>query len=157
MARPYNPTTGKMAPACNDDTDIMPAAVTWNNMIPNCTVVNPTIDAAAAALNGFFEVEYWREGDASGGTLTFNGSDEVNNAGQFGTFSGSTLEAGYLLNLNYDGRLKGDPPPQYLPATDGIWEQVGWVTCGSTVPNPFTAGYPNGVPACAPLAGSYAS
>jgi hypothetical protein len=157
MARPYNPTTGKMAPACADDTDLQPASITWSNMIPNCTVVNPTIDAAMAALNGFFEVEYWREGDASGGTLYFNGSDEVNNAGQFGTFSGSTLHSGYLLNLSYDGRLKGDYPPQYLPATDGIWAEVGWVTCGSTVPNPFTSGYPNGVPACTPLAGSYPS
>jgi len=87
----------------------------------------------------------------------FKHADEVNNAGQFGTFSGSTLHSGYLLNLSYDGRLKGDYPPQYLPATDGIWAEVGWVTCGSTVPNPFTSGYPNGVPACTPLAGSYPS
>jgi len=168
MARPWNPTTQAMAPECTDNTDLQaPLAVAygngagwWNNMIPDCTVVNPVIDAATAALNGFFEVEYWQEGDASGGTLYFNGSDAVNNAGQYGVFNGGsnpTLVRGYLLDLNYDGRLKADSPPQYLPATDGVWEEAGWVSCGSTSPNPSTSGYPSGtVPACTSLGGTYA-
>jgi hypothetical protein len=158
MARPYNPTTKTMAPNCLDDTDLQPAAIGWSNMIADCTVVNPTIDAATAALQGFFEAEYWREGSASGGTLTFNGSDAVNAAGQFGTFqSGGGLVSGYLLNLNYDSRLLYDPPPQYLPATDGVWNDVGWVTCGSTVPNPDSSStYPTAtVPACVKLPNSF--
>jgi Tfp pilus assembly protein PilX len=165
MARPYNPTTRAMAPSCarmgagntNDDVDLQPASISWNDMIPDCTVVNPTVDAAMASLTGFFEVEYWREGDATGGTITFNGSDAVNNSGQFGVFSpGGGLAAGYLLTLNYDSRLRADPPPQYLPATDGVWNEVGWVTCSNTVPNPNTTGYPSGgVPACTSLANSY--
>ncbi|MFZ0170408.1 MAG: hypothetical protein WAL04_01885, partial [Acidimicrobiales bacterium] len=156
MARPLT-AAGNDEPTCGDNTDLAAGSVGWSNMIPtDCTVSNPTIDAATAALTGFFEVEYWREGSNSG-TLTFNGSDAVNNAGQFGTFSGSTLLSGYLLDLNYDGRLLADPPPQYLPATDGVWEEAGWVTCGNTTPNPNTAGYPTStVPACTPLAGSYA-
>ncbi len=168
MARPYNTTTQQMPPTCTDDTDLAaPATVTypgytgaaswWNNMVPNCLVHNPTIDAATAALTGFFEVEYWREGNPSGGTISFNGSDAVNNAGQFGTFSGSTLNSGYLLTLNYDSRLKADSPPQYLPATDGVWTEAGWVTCSSTTPNPNTSGYPtSSVPACVTLPHSYA-
>jgi hypothetical protein len=166
MSRPYNTTTRSMPPTCSDDTDLSsPAPVTypgytgtswWNNMVPNCLVHNPVIDAATAALNGFFEVEYWREGDASGGRIYFNGSDAVNNAGQFGTFSGSTLYSGYLLNLNYDSRLKADSPPQYLPATDGVWSEVGWVTCANTTPNPNTPGYPTtSVPVCSTLPHSY--
>ena len=162
MARPWSSRSG-MAPDCTDNIDLSaPMAVSygsgtswWNNMIPNCTVVNPVIDAATAALNGFFEVEYWREGNAAGGTISFNGSDAVNNAGQFGVFGSGGLQSGYLLNLTYDSRLKADPPPQYLPATDGVWAEVGWVTCGSTVPNPDTSGYPpSTVPACTSLAGS---
>jgi len=155
MSRPWNPATNNMAPPCADDTDLAAASVAWTNMVPNCTVVNPTVDAATAALTGFFEVEYWREGDASGKTLTFNGSDAVNDSGQFGVFGGGGLSKGYLLTLNYDPRLIADPPPQYLPATDGVWNEVGWVTCADTTPNPDTAGYPSGNPDCIPLAGSY--
>jgi type II secretory pathway pseudopilin PulG len=157
MARPV--TNNVDAPACTDDKDLQPASITWSTMVPNCTVSNPIIDAASAALQGFFEAEYWREGGAVAGldTLTFNGSDAVNAAGQFGTFSGSTLYSGYLLNLNYDSRLLIDPPPAYLPATDGVWNQVGWVTCGTTLPNPdSSASYPPAtVPPCAPLAGTF--
>ncbi|MHB1510187.1 MAG: hypothetical protein ACYCST_11940 [Acidimicrobiales bacterium] len=165
MARPWSPSSG-MAPKCTDNYDMVPASITWSDMVANCTVVNPVIDAATAALTGFFEVEYWKEGNAAGGTIYFNGSDAVNNAGQYGTFGydpatgractgPGELCSGYLLNLNYDPRLKADPPPQYLPATDGVWTVAGWVTCGSTVPNPDTAGYPTStIPACTPLAGS---
>ncbi|MGC9961497.1 MAG: hypothetical protein ABSE47_06290 [Acidimicrobiales bacterium] len=162
MARPYNPSTGKMAPACADDVDMPTSAlptIGWGDMVPNCTVVNPVIDAATAALTGFFEVQYWREGDASGGTIHFNGSDAVNNAGQFGVFnSGGGLTQGYLLILNYDTRLKATPPPDYLPATDSIWKVSAWVTCGGTTPNPdSSASYPSAtVPACTPLPGAVA-
>ena len=157
MAQPYNPTTNQMAPECTDNTDLAPASIAWANMVPNCTVVDPVIDAATAALTGFFEVEYWREGNGEGGTIYFNGSDAVNNAGQFGVFGSGGLTQGYYLDLNYDGRLLADSPPQYLPATDGVWGEAGWVTCGSTSPNPSTAGYPtSSVPACTPLGGAYA-
>jgi hypothetical protein len=154
MARPLN-SAGNDEPNCADDYDMTPGAIGWSDMIPtNCTVSNPIIDAATAALTGFFEVEYWREGSNSG-TLTFNGSDAVNNAGQFGVFGGSGLSSGYLLDLNYDARLKADPPPQYLPATDGVWADVGWVTCSSTTPNPNTSGYPTStVPGCSALTDS---
>ncbi len=152
MARPSLTTST----ACADDYDMSATSVAWSDMIPtNCIVHNPIIDAATAALTGFFEVEYWREG-SNNGTLSFNGSDAVNNAGQFGTFSGSTLNSGYLLDLNYDSRLVADPPPQYLPATDSVWKEAGWVTCASTIPNPYTSGYPSGSPGCSALPNTYA-
>lgn len=82
-------------------------------------------------MQGFFEVQNWREGDASG-TLYFNGSTAVNNAGQYGVFSGSTLVKGYLLNLTYDTRLRYLPPPSFVQATASVWGVVDWTTCGNS-------------------------
>jgi Tfp pilus assembly protein PilX len=153
MAQPVNTTETY----CTDDTDLQPGSIDWGNMMPNCIVHNPVVDAAMASLTGFFEVEYWREGNGNGGTLNFNGSDAVNNSGQFGVFSGASLTAGYALTLNYDSRLVAEAPPDYLVATDAVWNVVGWVTCGNTTPNPYTAGYPTAtIPTCTTLTNSYA-
>lgn len=90
-----------------------------------------------AALQGFFEVQNWTEGNGHGGTVTVNGSDAVNNAGQFGEFQGSgpglTIIKGYALALNYDSRLRYLTPPDYVQATASVWDVVGWVTCGNSV------------------------
>ncbi len=124
-------------PTCPDDNDMPLSAVTWNNIIPTyCDIQNPIIDGATAALAGFFEDQNWREG-VNNGNIYFNGSDAVNDAGQYGTFgSGGGILTGYNLNLNYDPRLLVDPPPQYVQATDSVWQVAGWVTCGNTTPNP---------------------
>jgi hypothetical protein len=157
LAHPVSATGGQLA-ACTDDYD-MPAPgdtfggatpptvsvpartagdtytgeIDFNDMIPTlCDQTNPILDAATASLQGFFEVQNWREGDASGGKLSFNGSTAVNNAGQYGVFSGSTLEQGYLLNLTYDTRLRYLPPPSFVQATASVWGVVDWTTCGNS-------------------------
>jgi len=121
---------------CTDDNDMPLSSVTWDNIIPTyCDIENPIIDGATAALSGFFEAQNWKEG-GNNGNIYFNGSDAVNNAGQYGTFSGSSIVTGYNLKLQYDPRLLVDPPPQYVQATDSVWQVAGWVTCGNTSPNP---------------------
>jgi hypothetical protein len=156
LAHPVN--AGAQMAACTDDYDMpapgdtfggptpptpsLPARtagdtntgeIDFNDMIPTlCDQKNPIIDAAEASLQGFFEVQNWREGNANGGTLYFNGSTAVNNAGQYGVFSGSSLLKGYLLNLTYDTRLRYLPPPSFVQATASVWGVVDWTTCGNS-------------------------
>jgi hypothetical protein len=123
---------------CTDDYDMAPGSMTIADLLPDqCDLQDPVIDAAMAALQGFFEVQNWTEGNRHGGTVTVNGSDAVNNAGQFGEFQGSgpglTIIKGYALALNYDSRLRYLTPPDYVQATASVWDVVGWVTCGNSV------------------------
>jgi hypothetical protein len=168
ISRPWTSSGGNAA-ACSDDNDTLAAGtVTWANMVPNCTPTSsqsnlstpgpgPILDAALAAEKGFVEVANWRYASTGGGvgtpTLYLNGSDAVNNNGQFGVFGGGGLQDGDLLTLTYDSRLKTSlaQPPDYLSATDSIYIVTGWVTCGNTTPNPNSSTYPaSGVPSCAP-------
>ena len=104
----------------------------------NCTPVvtsncpgNPVIDAAFAALQGFFEVQNFNSGDASGGNMYINGSDIVNNAGQYGSFnpSGDVIVTGYIPYLSYDARLKYEEPPQFTQATKSSWQESAYISC----------------------------
>lgn len=176
LAHPVNPTTGAQLTPCTDDYD-MPAPgdiftgsqptnpsvpprtsgdvaadvgeIDFNDMIPTlCDQTYPILDAATASLTGFFEIQNWREGDATGVKLYFNGSTAVNNAGQYGEFSGSTLLKGYLLDLTYDARLRYLTPPSFVQATASVWAVVDWTTCGnSSYSTPGSAG----VATCKPL------
>jgi Tfp pilus assembly protein PilX len=128
---PPVPTVPGRAPAdlLADQGDI-----DFNDMIPTlCDQNNPILDGAEASLQGFFEVQNWREGNASGGTLYFNGSTAVNDAGQYGVFSsGPSLQNGYLLNLTYDTRLRYLVPPSFVQATASVWSVVDWTSCGNS-------------------------
>jgi hypothetical protein len=105
--------------------------IDFNDMIPTlCDQKNPILDAAEASLQGFFEVQNWREG-SSNGTLYFNGSTAVNDGGQYGVFNGG-LVAGYLLNLTYDTRLRYLTPPSFIQATASVWSVTDWTTCGNS-------------------------
>jgi Tfp pilus assembly protein PilX len=174
LAHPVSASGGQLS-ACTDDYD-MPAPgdtfsgtpptpsvparaagdvvadageIDFNDMIPTlCDQKNPILDAAEASLQGFFEVQNWREGDASGGTLYFNGSTAVNNAGQYGVFGGGGLTNGYLLNLTYDLRLRYLVPPSFIQATASVWSVVDWTTCGNSG---YSAPASAAVATCKPL------
>ena len=106
--------------------------IDFNDMIPTlCDQKNPILDAAEASLQGFFEVQNWREG-SSNGTLYFNGSTAVNDGGQYGVFGSGGLVAGYLLNLTYDTRLRYLTPPSFIQATASVWSVTDWTTCGNS-------------------------
>jgi Tfp pilus assembly protein PilX len=158
-------SSGNEAPKCNDDYDMpapgaslggqtppspsypprtggdpttgaLAGEIDFNDMTPTlCDLTNPIVDAATASLSGFLEIRNWREGDNSGGTLYLNGSMAVNNAGQFGVFTGGSspsLQKGYLLNLSYDVRLRYLTPPSFVQATNSVWNIVNWTTCANS-------------------------
>ena len=112
----------------------------WAVMMPasvsGCYIKNPVIDAAVAALKGFFEVQNWRYAPA-GGTLHLNGSQEVLTAGQYGIFQTNPIYVynGYYLQLSYDHRLMYSPPPGYIQAIGAVWDVNSWISCGSS-PSP---------------------
>ncbi|HLI44234.1 MAG TPA: hypothetical protein VKU92_07170 [Acidimicrobiales bacterium] len=128
-----DPTSGSQ---CTDNYDM--SSPSWSDMVPDtCWVSNPVIDGAVAALQGFFEVQNWRNVGAHG-TLTLNGSQEVLTAGQYGVFNPGpplSVQNGYYLSLNYDHRLLYQPPPGYVQAIGAVWEIQNWISCSSS-PNP---------------------
>ena len=95
---------------------------------------NPIIDAAFAALQGFFEVENFSSGDASGGRMYINGADIVNNAGQYGSFTANGgIDTGYLPYLSYDSRLRYEEPPEFTQATRSSWQEVAFIACANSI------------------------
>jgi len=131
--KPTNPSFPPRLAAPNGDVAADAGEIDFNDMIPTlCDQTNPILDAATASLQGFFEVQNWREGDNTGGTLYFNGSTAVNNAGQYGVFNGSGIVEGYLLNLTYDTRLRYLVPPAFVQATASVWAVVDWTACGNS-------------------------
>ena len=141
------PDSGSAASTqCTDDDNYNISSMTWSNMLPDeCYLQNPVLDAAVASLNGFFEIQNWRFASAHG-TLYLNGFQAVQNAGQYGVFSGpSSVVNGYALALSYDTRWQYLTPPGYLAAVGAVWYVTNWVSCGESPPPGTNVG------ACAPL------
>ncbi len=57
------------------------------------------------------------------GTLSVFGSISQKYRGAVGSFSGSTISAGYKKNYSYDPRLKFAPPPYYLNPVDTAYNR----------------------------------
>ncbi|HEY7438429.1 MAG TPA: hypothetical protein VIC35_03440 [Acidimicrobiia bacterium] len=91
------------------------------------SLLNPEIDAAMLSVQHSFYVPQWGSGDPSKtGTLTVFGAIAQEYRGAVGTFSGASINSGYIKNYNYDNRLKYLEPPYFLNPTATVFQQSTW-------------------------------
>lgn len=109
------------------------------DVVPDCDLQNPVIDAAMIALGGSLADEDWDAGPNGdgAGSAWIEGTDISWVRGPFG-LSGDT---GYYKEFTYDTRLAYLSPPDISVVAGLTWNASNWVTCGSvddvnvTVPN----------------------
>jgi hypothetical protein len=110
------------------------------NVVPDCEISNPVIDAAVVALNGSFADEDWDLGNTDLGGAYLQGADVSNYRGPFGYSSGCNQGDGYCKNFQYDARLGFLTPPNMVDVAGIIWNPVNFVNCGDVndINNPAT-------------------
>jgi hypothetical protein len=113
---------------------------TVGDVVPDCQLQNPVIDAAVVALGGSLADEDWDAGPNNAGSAWIYGTDVSWVRGPFG-LSGDT---GYYKEFSYDTRLLYLSPPEINLVAGLTWNASNWVTCGSVndvnVTNPSAAG-----------------
>lgn len=112
------------------------ASQTIADVVPDCEIQNPVIDAAIVALGGSFADEDWDLGPNNAGSAWLQGTDISFMRGPFG-LGGQT---GYYKEFAFDQRLGYLTPPSMIDITDLTWSANSFVNCGNiddeTVTNP---------------------
>lgn len=160
QTEPYEWPSSSASPWCADDGT--ESGQTIANVVPDCQVDNPVIDAALVALGGSFAIEDWDMGQdlcshgcSSNGAYVL-GTDIGEFRGPFGCTSGAEYcdglnpnqdgdySYGYDKNFSYDTRLSYLTPPDMNLVAGLTWDTSNFVTCGSVddiaVTNPSAAG-----------------
>jgi hypothetical protein len=123
-----------------DPQDGMEANQTLADVVPDCDLQNPVIDAATVALGGSLADEDWDAGANDAGGAYVQGADISWARGPFG-YSGTT---GYAKHFTYDTRLQYLTPPNMDLVAGLSWNAANWVACGtvndSSVTNANAAG-----------------
>jgi hypothetical protein len=94
------------------------------NYAPNGepTDTDVRVEAAILSVKHSFLADNWDCGKL--GTLTILGAIAQKYRGTVATFSGSTLQSGFLKDYWYDDRLKYRSPPYFLAPVDSAWDVV---------------------------------
>jgi hypothetical protein len=125
------------------------------NVVPDCEIANPVIDAAVVALNGAFAAEDYDMGntDGYGGQscafgsgpdlcgIYLEGTDISDYRGPVGCSSnsqycnaafgsGGNYEYGYAKEYSYDLRLNWLTPPSLNDVASLIWTETSFIDCG---------------------------
>jgi hypothetical protein len=116
------------------------------NVVPDCEIDEPVIDAALVALHGSFADEDWDIGDSNSslGTLVYiEGTDISFYRGPFscdGAAPCPDTSTGYDKDFSYDARLQYLTPPDMINVAGLIWNPTSFVSCGDVndVNNPST-------------------
>jgi hypothetical protein len=113
---------------------------TLADIVPDCDLLNPVIDAANVALGGSLADEDWDAGPSGAGSACVQGTDIAWTRGPFGELPAT----GYSKEFSYDTRLQYLAPPDIDLVAGLIWNAANWVACGSVndvnVTNPQAAG-----------------
>lgn len=126
-------SSGNTQGFCPDDgTEANP---TIANVVPDCEIENPVIDAAVVSLAGSFADEDWDIGSTAGpgaGSAWLRGTDIGDYRGPFGCngCAGSGTETGYNKEFSYDSRLTYLTPPDMLSIAALLWSPTTLVNCG---------------------------
>lgn len=118
---------------------------TTADVVPDCEIQNPVIDAAMVALGGSLADEDWDIGPSNAGGAWVQGTDISFTRGPFGqTSSDPSDDTGYSKEFSYDGRLEYLTPPDIDLVAGLTWNPSDWVACGTVndvnVTNPAAAG-----------------
>ena len=110
------------------------------DVVPDCDLQNPVVDAAVIALGGSLADEDWDAGPSDAGSAWVQGTDISWTRGPFGLGG----QSGYYKQFNYDTRLQYLSPPAIDLVAGLTWSPSNWVACGSvndsSVTNPSAAG-----------------
>lgn len=118
----------------NDGTESNP---TIADVVPDCEIENPVIDAAVVSLAGSFADEDWDIGSIAApgggaGSAWLQGTDIGFYRGPFGCngCAGGGTETGYNKEFSYDSRLTYLTPPDMLSIAALLWSPTTLVNCG---------------------------
>jgi hypothetical protein len=106
-----------------------PAGLATNiaDIVPDCMIQNPVIDAAIVSVQGSLADEDWDIGPNNAGGAYLQGTDVSFMRGPFGL--GGT--SGYDKEFSYDSRLTYLTPPSMIDIADLTWGSNSFVNCGS--------------------------